>query len=231
MDQLQALFKKYTSRINNLALRERGIIFFAILVVVYGVAANLLFPPLNVEQGRFKKQLTDKRAQIEAFEGQITAALAKSADDPDAGNRAKRTQMEAQLKALDESLAIVTARLVPPREMTRMVEQILLKNRRLEVVRIESLPPESLQQVGGVALPQAGAATGDGTDGLTAYRQGMRIELRGNYLDILSYLKELEALPWKVFWGQVSLKVEQYPTSHVALRIYTLSTQPGWIAI
>ncbi len=223
MEQLRVLFKKYTDRINGFSLRERGVIFIAILVVIYGVAANFLFPPLNVEQARLKKQLTDKRAQIQAFDTQIQAALAKSAVDPDVGNRAKRAQLESQLKALDESLATVTARLVPPREMTRMVEQVLLKNRRLEVVLLKSLPPEPLQQL-------ASAATSGGA-GQTAYRQGMHIELRGNYLDILAYLRELEALPWKMFWGQVSLKVEQYPTSHVTLRIYTLSTQPGWIAI
>lgn len=223
IEQLRVLFKKYTDRINAFSLRERGIIFVAILVVIYGVAANFLFPPMNVEQARLKKQLTDKRAQIQAIEGQIQEALAKSAVDPDAGNRAKRAQLEAQLKALDASLATVTARLVPPREMARMVEQVLLKNRRLEVVLLRSLPPEPLQQL-------ASAATSGGA-GLTAYRQGMHIELRGNYLDILAYLRELEALPWKMFWGQVSLKVEQYPTSHVTLRIYTLSTQPGWITL
>lgn len=223
MEQFRVLFKKYTDRINGLSLRERGIVFVAILVVIYGVAANFLFPPLNVEQARLKKQLTDKRAQIQTFDAQIQAALAKSVVDPDAGNRAKRAQLGAQLKALDESLATVTARLVPPREMARMVEQVLLKNRRLEVVLLKSLPPEPLQQL-------ASVATGRGA-GLTAYRQGMHIELRGNYLDTLAYLRELEALPWKMFWGQVSLKVEQYPVSYVTLRIYTLSTQPGWIAL
>lgn len=223
MEQLRALFKKYTDRINGLSLRERGIIFVALLVVIYGVAANLLFPPLTAEQTRLTKQLADKRAQVQAIEGQIQTALAKSVQDPDAPNRAKRVQLEAQLKALDESLAAVTSRLVPPREMTRMVEQVLLKNRRLEVVHLKSLPPEPLQKL-------ASAATGGGA-GLTAYRQGMHIELRGNYLDILAYLRELEALPWKMFWGQVSLKVEQYPVSHVTLRIYTLSTQPGWITL
>ena len=223
MEQFRVLFKKYTDRINGLSLRERGIVFVAILVVIYGVAANFLFPPLNVEQARLKKQLTDKRAQIQTFDAQIQAALAKSVVDPDAGNRAKRAQLGAQLKALDESLATVTARLVPPREMARMVEQVLLKTRRLEVVLLKSLPPEPLQQL-------ASVATGRGA-GLTAYRQGMHIELRGNYLDTLVYLRELEALPWKMFWGQVSLKVEQYPVSYVTLRIYTLSTQPGWIAL
>lgn len=215
MAQLRALFKKYTDRINGLSLRERGIIFVATLAVIYGVTANLLFPPLYAEQTRLKKQLADKRTQIQAFEGQIQEAVAKSVADPDAGNRVTRDQLEAQFKALNESLALVTSRLVPPKEMARMVEQILVKNRRLELVRIESLPPEPLQQLGS----------------LTAYRHGMHIELRGNYLDILAYLKDLEALPWKVFWGQMNLKVEQYPASHVMLRIYTLSTRAGWIAI
>lgn len=215
MNQFQTIFKKYTDRINDLALRERGIIFVAILVMFYAIAANLLFPPLTTEQKRLQKQLVEKRAQIQAFEGQIQAALAKSAQDPDAPNRAKLAQIETQLKALDQSLALITTRLVPPKEMARMVEQILLKNRRLEVVRVQSLPPEPLQNLGG----------------LTAYRQGMRIELKGNYLDILNYLRELETLPWKMFWGQLSLKVEKYPISHVSLQIYTLSTQQGWIAI
>lgn len=222
MDRFRALFKNYTDRINGLALRERGIIFIAILVVLYGTAANLLFPPLNIEQTRLKKQLTDKRTQIQTFDAQIQAALAKSAVDPDAPNRAKRAQLEARLRTIEASLATVTARLVSPKEMAPMVEQILLKNSRLEIVRVESLAPEPLQQL----VTAAG-----GGSGLTAYRHGMRIELRGNYLDILTYLRDLEALPWKVFWGQLSLKVEQYPASYVTLRIYTLSTQAGWLAI
>lgn len=217
--QIQVFFKKYANHINSRTPRERGIIFVAILAVVYGISANFLFPPLNAEQGRLKKQLIDKRTQIQGFEGQIQAALAKSAIDPDAGNRAQRAQLEAQLKVIEESLATAAARLVPPKEMARMVEQILLKNSRLEVVLVENLASEPLQQSGGE------------TDSLKAYRQGMRIELRGNYLDIMVYLKELEALPWKMFWGQISLKVEQYPVSHVTLRIYTLSTRPGWLTI
>jgi MSHA biogenesis protein MshJ len=59
----------------------------------------------------------------------------------------------------------------------------------------------------------------------------MRIELKGSYLDILGYLHALEALPWKVFWGQATLQTEKYPVSHITLLIYTLSTREGWIAL
>jgi MSHA biogenesis protein MshJ len=222
VEKPKALFKKYADRIDALSLRERAIVFVAVLVALYGVAANLLFPPLFAEEDRLKKQLAAKRAQIQSFEGQIQAALAKSAEDPDAPNRARAAQLEAQVRALDESLGAMTARLVSPRDMARVVEQMLLKNRRLEIVRIESLPPEPLQPLSAAKEPHAGA---------TAYRHGMRIELRGNYLDVLGYLRDLEALPWKVFWGQITLKVAQYPVSNVTLQIYTLSTRPGWIAL
>lgn len=221
MDRLKELYRKYVDRINNLSLRERGIIFIAILVVLYGLAANLLFPPIYAEQSRIQKQLTSKRAQIQAFEKQIQEALVQVAHDPDAANRARRDQLQTQLKELDASLAAVTSRLVSPKEMARVVEQILLKNRSLELVRIESLAP--------VPLRQADAAAASA--GLDAYRHGMRIEIRGNYLDVLKYLKELEALPWKVFWGHIGLKVEQYPISHVSLEVYTLSTEQGWITL
>ncbi len=228
MEKFKALFRKYTDRINNLSLRERAIVFIAILVVLYGVAANLLFPPLFAEQSRLKKQLADRRGQIQAFEGQIQAALARSAVDPDAANRTRRDQLVTQIRTADEALAGVISRLVPPKEMARVVEQILLKNRRLEVVRIESLKPEPLQDLAAGAKPGTPAIAGAGP---AVYRHGMYIEMRGNYLDVLAYLRELEALPWKVFWGQISLKVEQYPTASVKLQIYTLSTQAGWMAL
>ncbi len=225
---LRAQLKKYMERLDALSLRERGIIFIAVLVVIYGVAANVLFPPLNIEQTRLKKELTAKRTQVQTFETQIQAALAKSAEDPDAANRAKLAELEKQLKSTEESLSAITSRLVPPKEMTQMVEQILARNRRLEVVRMESLPAAPLQPVGDES--RQGAAKGS-TKTLTAYRHGMRIELQGGYLDVIMYLRELEALPWKVFWGQISLQTEQYPVSRIVLHIYTLSTREGVIAI
>ncbi len=36
--------------------------------------------------------------------------------------------------------------------------------------------------------------------------------LEGGYADLLGYLKAMEALPQRVLWGAVSLKVEQHPT-------------------
>lgn len=225
---LLSQIRKYMERLNALSLRERGIIFAAVMVALYSIAANVMFPPLNAEQARLKKELATKRAQIQTFETQIQAALARSAQDPDAANRAKLADLEKQLKSTEESLSAITSRLVPPKEMTQVVEQILARNRRLEVIRIESLPAEILRQT---ADESRQGSTKGPVKALTAYRHGMRIELKGAYLDVLAYLHELEELPWKVFWGQISLQTEQYPVSRVVLHIYTLSTREGVIAL
>lgn len=223
MDNLKAPLRKYMERVDALTLRERGIVFVAVMVVLYAVAANLLFPPLFSEQNRLQQQIKSKRDQLSSFETQIQAALARSAEDPDAALRTKLAALEKREQALDRAMAEVTARLVSPRDMARLMEDILRKNRKLELVRIESLPPEIL----GASATQAGSAPA----GLTAYRHGMRIEVKGRYPDLLAYLHSLENMPWKVYWGQVNLQVEQYPISRVTLQIYTLSTHEGWIAI
>jgi MSHA biogenesis protein MshJ len=104
--------------------------------------------------------------------------------------------------------------------MARLIEQMLLKNRGLQVMRVESIP----------AAPLLEGGTEGATDTMV-YKHGMHIEIKGGYLDILRYLKSLEALPWKVFWGKVTLKTEKYPDSRVSLLIYTLSTHEAWIGL
>lgn len=223
MDDLKTRIRKHMERIDALTLRERGIVFVGIMAVLYTVAANMLFPPLFSEQTRLQQQLKSKRDQLRTFDAQIQAALAKETQDPNAPLRAKLAELEKRNKELDQAMAIVMARLVSPKDMVRLVEDILRKNRKLELVRIESLPAEAL----GSDTGQAKSAR----EGLMAYRHGMRIEIKGQYLDILAYLHSLENMPWKVYWGQVSLQVEKYPVSKVTLQIYTLSTHESWIAI
>lgn len=228
--QFKAEIKKYTDRIDAFSLRERGLIFIAALVVLYVFAVNVLFAPLQVEQTRLENQLKGKRNQIQTVEKQVQTVLTGSAQETDAVKREKIAALAARLVALDESLSKATTGLVTPKEMARLVEQILVKNRKLVLVKVESLAPTPLLENGQTGTGTAATSAGGKPD-ILIYKHGMRIVLKGRYLDILNYLKALERLPWKVFWGQVSLETEKYPVSRLTLLIYTLSTREGWIAI
>jgi MSHA biogenesis protein MshJ len=229
MNQIKQRLKPLLDRIDALALRERGLLFVGLLAILYVVAANLVFVPMNVEKTRLEAQLKGKHNEIQALESQITALA--TGDTPGAGSekKDKLTALQERLRVLDETLGKVTSGLVSPKEMTRLVEQVLLKSKRLEIVKLESLPPAPLVGDGKGGNPPA-ASEPAAAAGMV-YKHGMRIELKGSYLDILGYLHALEALPWKVFWGQATLQTEKYPVSHITLLIYTLSTREGWIAL
>ena len=220
-DDLKIQFQGLTNRIDAMSIRERGMIFITILVAVYFLAVNVLFGPLNTQKDRLQQQVDLKRQETQALEAQVQAMALTGGEGPEAAKRKKLESLRENLKTMDTELVRVTAGLVPPKEMTRLIEQMLLKNRGLQVMRVESIPATSLLEEG---------ASGT-TSGVMVYKHGMHIEIKGGYLDILRYLKSLEALPWKVFWGKVTLKTEKYPDSRVSLLIYTLSTHEAWIGL
>lgn len=232
---LRASFAALVERIDAFSLRERALIFVTILGALYFAAANLVFAPLGTEQDQLRRKLTNAREQIQLQERQIQ--IIAGGDTGESPHQTRMKALREQLRATDEALARATTGLVSPKEMARLVEQMLVKNRRLVVTKVESLPPaplfaNSATGIGATAsVPVATNTTG--ASGVTAgvYRHGMRIELTGRYLDIVDYLKSLEALPWKIFWGELTLQSETYPTSRLTLLIHTLSFQEGWIAI
>ncbi len=223
-DDLKTQLKGMIDRIDAMSLRERALIFVTVLVAVYFIAVNLLFVPVNAEKDRLQKQVDQMRAENGLMDAQIQSLLAGGAHDADAGKRARIAALQQNLRQMDTTLAKTTSGLVPPKEMIRLVEQMLLKNRGLQVLRVESLPAAPL-------LDGGAGTNGNPAGEAMVYKHGMRVELKGSYLDILRYLKSLEALPWRVFWGEVSLKTEKYPDAHLSLLIYTLSTHEGWIGL
>lgn len=231
IDDFKSQFKQFADRVDARNLRERGIIFVTILVALYMLAVNLLFKPLQIEKDRQQQQLQVKRDQIQAIEAQLQSILSGGAHDPDAAKRERFAVLQQNLKTTDTVLAQVTTGLVPPKEMARLVEQMLLKSRGIEVIKVESLPAAPLIAEPAGAKPVERTSSQAVASGAMVYKHGMRLELKGNYLDILNYLRALEGLPWKVFWGQATLQTEKYPISSVSLLIYTLSTHEGWIAL
>ncbi len=222
IDRLKARLKQLAERIDALSVRERGLVFFAVMAVLYLIAYNVVFGPLRSEQARLERELKTRREQVQAANQQLEALF--SGDGAGGENRAKVAALTRQLAELDAQMDKMTAGVVTPKEMAKLVEQMLTHNKNLELIKLEALAPTV---VGDDAKPAAARPA----PGTAVYRHGMRIELKGRYFDIVEYLKALERLPWKVFWGEVSFETDKYPLSKVNLVIYTLSRDPGWIGV
>lgn len=63
------------------------------------------------------------------------------------------------------------------------------------------------------------------------YKHGVEITVQGEYLDMMNYMRELEAMPWQVFWGKARLNVDEYPQATLVLTLYTLSLDKKWLKL
>lgn len=217
---LRKELRRLADRIDALSLRERGLIFVTVLVLLYFVASGLVFGPLRSQQQQLEGELKLKREQAASINAQVQKIVHDATRDPDKENAERLKTLRERLGQLDPRLARVTQSLVSPRDMARFVEQVLTRNRALQVVRVESLAPVPVEGEAAQGVPASGV-----------YKHGMRIEVRGRYSDLVGYLRALEDLPWRVFWGQATLATEEYPLSRLTVTIYTLSLRQSWIGI
>ena len=234
--------KKYQDWFDQRTPRERWMVIAASLVVVVFILYNLLVAPQRAEQLRLQEQARLLKEQTEGIRKQVADIQKTYGQNEGEGGQARIDALRKQLAAMDPALADVTQSLVSPKEMASLVEQVLRQNRALEVISVESLPVTPLIQPAAPADAAAPAdqtaASGSGPASATPsvedggfYKHGMVIEVRGRYTDIVAYLRALENLPWKLFWGQVTLVAEDYPKSRVRLVVYTLSLKQKWIGI
>ena len=227
LQQAQQQIKQLAVRIDAMSLRERAIIFLVLLAGLFMLANNVVFSSLRQEQQRLNQDVQAKLKELHTMSTQTQDIQAQLALDPEALARARIAQLKQTLSTQEASVANVVRGLVTPRDMPRLVQQILARNRGLQVVQVENLPAEALysdNQTPGTT-PQDPNATAQ------VYKHGMRIELRGQYLDMVRYLRALEAMPAKVFWSKVHYAAETYPNSRITLDIYTIGLNKVWLEV
>jgi len=63
------------------------------------------------------------------------------------------------------------------------------------------------------------------------YLHPVELVVEGNYLDIVSYLHALEALPWHFYWRVLELETRTYPRNRVRIELSTVSLEKEWIGV
>jgi MSHA biogenesis protein MshJ len=63
------------------------------------------------------------------------------------------------------------------------------------------------------------------------YLHPVELVVEGNYLDIVTYLHALEALPWHFYWRVLELETKTYPRNRVRIELNTVSLEKEWIGV
>jgi MSHA biogenesis protein MshJ len=219
------------SRIDNMSLRERAMIFAAAAFVLVTLINSILLDPLLIKQRNLSAQVVQQQEKMRELQAMMGSLSQAKRDDEQSPLRVRLAQLKQQLVEQNNYLQNRGDRLVTPDKMGRLMEQVLSQNDRLQLIALDTLPVSLLLE-----NPQAENATpvvaaNVNSDQKQIFKHGVQITVRGSYADLLQYLAALEKLPARMLWGEVKLRVDQYPDSLLTLTLYTLSLDKTWLAL
>jgi MSHA biogenesis protein MshJ len=244
--QLLQQWIKLSTKLDAMTLRERAMVFAAVVAAVLFLLYTVSVEPLLNKQKTLRLQVKQQQNQIGGIDSEIAAMAQGFVVDPDAATREKLKAVRHEIDTTSEGLMAVQKGLVAPDKIAPLLDHLLRGNGKLKLMSMKTLPVAGLNEAmqPSVAAPAAGAgvaAVAAGATGQPAapqpkprellYRHGVEIVLQGSYVDMVSYMEALESLPVQLFWGKAKLDAQQYPNSRLTLTLYTLSLDQKWMKL
>lgn len=209
---------RIVERIDGLVLRQRVLLFFAVVAVLVFAAETAFTGPLRAKQKRLVAEMAQQQKELTSLQSELQRLVQGNAVDPDAANRRREASLREELRQLNARIVEEQRRFTPPERMRRVLEELLEKNRGLSLIDLKTLP----------AVPIAASRAGT-TGGM--YRHGMELTVRGTYGELYEYLRGLEELPNQLYWGRAELAVDSHPRLTLKITVHTLSFDRAWLIV
>jgi MSHA biogenesis protein MshJ len=219
---VKALWRRSAARFDALSLRERIFVSAAAMVALLALAYTFMLEPELKKQQRYAAAMLQKQSEMRALEAQVKGLVAARGQGPDRAKRERLAQINNELRQLDAMIGAEERRFTRPAQMRGVIEGVLARARGIELVEMKTLAVSTLP---------AQEAKGKESKERPIYRHGVEITVAGSYLDLLAYVRDLEALPTQLYWGALNLDASQYPRVLMKLTVYTLSLDRAWLNV
>lgn len=230
------------TKIDALSLRERGIMLLLVSLAIAYLMSTLVIEPQFIKQKTLTEKIKREQQQISAIQMEVAQRLELKNTDPDAEIRRRLLNSQQQLAQIDGQLNEIQKNLVRPEKMANLLESMMKRNSKLQLVSLKSLPfsnvlDESADPSELNAKIKTPPTAGNPADKVSAesnqqgviYKHEVEIVLQGSYPDMQAYLSELENLSERVYWSKAKLTVIEYPKASLTLNLFTLSLEKKWL--
>jgi len=224
---LAAWSGRWAGYIDAMSLRERAMVFCSAAAILLFVYFWALGNPTANRLRSVAQEVARKQSETTVLQAEANKLIAEGKKDPDARQRARIADLKALVAAADARLAIRQQALIPPDRIPALLEEILKRDRRLELIELRSLPAAPM-------FVEKGSVEGVVTDAknrVQVYRHGVEITVNGTYFDLLRYLSALESQSIRMFWKDVEVTTLDYPRIGMKLTVYTLSLERSWVVV
>ena len=136
-------WRKLAARIDALSLRERVMVFVSAVVVAVFMMNALFIDSPTTRNKALSARMAQQQTELQALQGQIQALMQKRAD-PNAANLARRDGIKRQIAEIDATLKDMQHSLVPAQNMKAVLQEMLARNPRLQLIALRTLPAAPL---------------------------------------------------------------------------------------
>lgn len=216
---------------NQRPVRERVLITVTILVLTLVLVWELAITPVISANARLTSELRSLQQQQQALLAQQQLLTERLSSDPSKQLRAQLASRQARLDRLDAELAQTTGKLIAPRAMVRLLQDMLIAQKQLELVGVELLVPTPIFAQQTDPAEPGGDTAGAEASGPLLYAHEVELVIRGGYLDVLNYAEALEAMDDRLGWVSLDYRMLDYPNNEIRIRVRTLSLDQSWLGV
>ena len=210
-------------KIDALSLRERALVFLAATAGIVALVYATVLQPLVRQQRGHLERIKLAQTQLKSISEELEKSAPQRVLDPAAPKRERIEALEIKLGASERLLAQKrTTEQLSPEQVTHLLQDVLGGNRNLRLLGLRILPGVSAEAPSAAKPP---ATAPPKSPAQPSYRHEVEVQMTGTYLDLLKYLQDVEALPWKLAWTQIELKTANHPRVH--LRATLSTTRPN----
>lgn len=215
---------KVRKKFDSLSLRERILLVVVSMVILYGLWHIMLYDYVLATDQEISQKVKEIQDQIMGLEGQIDTLSGLLGRNPTSVLLAQATELKNINDTLGQKIIESTKKMVTPKDMTKILSDLIEKTSDLTVTSMESIPTtplfnaKNLQEDGKTRVFQV-------------FKQGLRVEMIGGFFETLKFLKALEQTHINVIWDELTYEVQEYPKAKVVIVLHTLSLEEGWIGV
>ena len=216
------------ARYKDLSGRERLLLAVAVLAVSYFAIEWALLTPQLAQRAALEARAQDRQVERKALQ----MVLNGSAPDTSLLRSSSQAQQDVLQATVNRGEQLVLAARAT-QTVTPLLRTMVSNTRGLELTALRSAPAAVFYQP---PLPAKPAAAGPdakqqpppapAVDIPTLYLKTLDVNLNGNFLDLLSYLRALRSSSQYFYWDSVSIAVTAYPTASMRLVLKVLTTTP-----
>lgn len=208
---VQTVYFRVITHLNTLTMTRRILVCISGVLVLALLSYVLLFQPMRAKKIQLSTEKKNLMMTITQLEKQMKWLL--FATEKQRKVKQQHQDLQQREDVLKNHLSGIVSTLMAPTDLSIFLRALAQTQPQLILEDMVSLPPKKI-----VAAQKARAKQ-------PVYQYPVQLKLRGNFQQLVVYLQQIEQLPWRIVWDELTYDVDAYPMAEMTVQLHVISNK------